>query len=158
MMRFVVSGILGLALLAGSAGVGHAAKCGAAPGDEAAVIAARTDAASTCNCATATNHGAYVSCVAGVAKARVTALLLPKQCAGAVKKCASHSTCGKAGFVTCCLAGKCKTKKDAATCTAKGGTPTVDPNNTSCCSNTHPLLDNACMASPNGAFLDAAGF
>jgi hypothetical protein len=36
------------------------------------------------------------------------------------------------------------------------GTATVDPLNTSCCSNTHPLTENACMASPSGAFVDAA--
>lgn len=158
MKRFVVS-FLAVALLLGVARAGHAAKCGDNPGDEQAVKDARTDAASTCNCATATNHGTYVSCVAGVAKARVTALQLPKNCAGAVKKCAAHSTCGKPGFVTCCVSSskgpKCKTKKDAATCTAKGGTPTVDPLNTSCCSNTHPLTENACMASPSGAFVDA---
>ena len=33
-------------------------------------------------------------------------------------------------------------------------TPTVDPMNTSCCSNTHPLTEDACMASPSGAFLN----
>ncbi len=74
------------------------------------------------------------------------------------KKCAAHSTCGKPGEVTCCFTGKsgpkCKIKKSAADCSAKGGTPTVDPMNTSCCSNTHPLTDNDCMASPSGAFLN----
>jgi hypothetical protein len=82
---------------------------------------------------------------------------LPSNCTGAVKKCAAHSTCGKGG-VTCCIATskgpKCKLKKSTEACTAKGGTATVDPNNTSCCSATHPLTDNACMASPSGAFLD----
>jgi hypothetical protein len=157
-MRTLISGLVMGVVVLGAGHVAQAVKCGDMPGDEAAVIAARTDAASTCNCATSTNHGAYVSCVAGVAKARVTALTLPKSCAGAVKKCAAHSTCGKAGFVTCCVTSskgpKCKLKKDSATCTAKGGTPTVDPLNTSCCSNTHPLVDNACMASPSGAFLN----
>jgi hypothetical protein len=30
----------------------------------------------------------------------------------------------------------------------------VDSMNTSCCSNTAPLTENACMASPSGAFVD----
>jgi len=49
---------------------------------------------------------------------------------------------------------KCKLKKSTAGCTAKGGTATVDPTNTSCCSGTHTLTANACMASPSGAFLN----
>ena len=134
------------------------AGCGANAGDEQAVIDARNAAASTCNCATATNHGAYVKCVAGVANTRAKNNQLPKNCTGAVKKCAAHSSCGKPGFVTCCITKgtttKCKVAKDAATCTAKGGHATVDPTNTSCCSNTHPLTENACMASPSGAFLN----
>jgi hypothetical protein len=162
MRRLVVSGVLGVALLCGPQ-TGHAAKCGSNPGDSQAVIDARSAAETTCGpCASATNHGTYVSCVAGVAKARVTALQLPKTCAGAVKKCASKSTCGKPGFVTCCVTTskgpKCKLKKDATACSAKGGTATVDPSNTSCCSMTHPLTADACNASPSGAFLDAGRF
>ena len=92
------------------------------------VLAARQQASSTCPCASATNHVAYVKCVAGVADmlSRGTSPSLPKSCKGAVKKCAAHSTCGKPGTVTCCLTttkgAKCKTKKDAAHCTAKHGT------------------------------------
>jgi hypothetical protein len=152
MMRLVVSGLLGLALLGGSAQV-YAVKCGDNPGDEAAVAAALAQQTEVC-CARATNHGQYLSCV-GVGLPHI---LLPAYCTGAVMKCAGHSTCGKPGFVTCCLTTskgpKCKLKKDAATCTKKGGTPTVDPLNTSCCSTTHPLTETACMASPSGAFLD----
>jgi hypothetical protein len=159
MRWFVVSGLLVSSVLFGMARAGYAG-CGKNPSDEAAVIAARTAAASACDCATASSHGAYVSCVAGVAKGLVTAKQLPANCAGAVKKCAAHATCGKAGFVTCCVTTskgpKCKLKKNAAACTAKGGTATVDPLNTSCCSATHPLTENACMASPSGAFVDAA--
>jgi len=155
-MRTLVVGLMAATLLLN---IGTArAGCGSMPGDEAAVIAARSAAASTCNCATATNHGQYVKCVAGVAKSRVTAMQLPKNCTGAVKRCAAHSSCGKPGFVTCCITKngntKCKVVKDTATCSLKGGTPTVDPMNTSCCSNTHPLTENACMASPSGAFLN----
>ena len=154
--------INGLAISLFVLGSGHLvyAGCGSMPGDEQAVINARATAAGTCNCATAVNHGAYVKCVAGVANqlSSGTNPSLPKNCKGAVKKCAAHSTCGKPGEVTCCFTGKsgpkCKNAKSAADCSGKGGTPTLDPMNTSCCSNTHPLTDNACMASPSGAFLN----
>ena len=46
------------------------AKCGDQPGDNAAVVAARNDAATTCQCASFTNHGQYVRCVRGVANTR----------------------------------------------------------------------------------------
>ena len=154
-MRTLINGlVIGLFVL----GSGHVVYAGCT--DEAAVIAARATAAGTCNCATAVNHGAYVKCVAGVANqlSSGTNPTLPKNCKGAVKKCAAHSTCGKPGEVTCCFTGKsgpkCKNAKSAADCSGKGGTPTLDPMNTSCCSNTHPLTDNACMASPSGAFLN----
>ena len=158
-MRTLINGLMiGLFVL----GSGHLvyAGCGSQPGDEAAVIAARATAAGACNCATAVNHGAYVKCVAGVANqlSSGTNPTLPKNCKGAVKKCAAHSTCGKPGEVTCCFTGKsgpkCKNAKSAGDCSGKGGTPTLDPMNTSCCSNTHPLTENACMASPSGAFLN----
>ena len=110
------------------------------------VLAARQQASSTCPCASATNHGAYVKCVAGVADtlSSGTNSSLPKSCKGAVKKCAAHSTCGKSGTVTCCLTTakgpKCKVKKDAAHCTAKHGTVGTC---TSCC--------DACPAPGSGA-------
>ena len=83
--------------------------------------------ASTCNCATSTNHGDYVKCVKGVANDRASQNppLLPKNCKGQVVKCAAKSVCGKGGFVTCCITKpsgtKCKTKKDAMHCTDKEG-------------------------------------
>jgi hypothetical protein len=159
-MRTLINGLaIGLFVL----GSGHLVYAGCA--DEAAVIAARATADATCTamgegCSNASNHGAYVSCVAGVAKmlSSGTNPTLPKNCKGAVKKCAAHSTCGMPGQVTCCFTHKngpkCKNAKSPADCSGKGGTPTLDPMNTSCCSNTHPLTDNACMASPSGAFLN----
>jgi len=160
MKRVMLSGVLAV-MLAVSARSALAAKCGANAGDEAAVISARATAAMDCDCATATNHGAYVKCVAGVANMLSSGNnpSLPQSCKGAVKKCAAHSACGKPGAVTCCLTSskgtKCKIAKSTDACTKKGGHATVDPSNTSCCSNTHPLADNACMASPSGAFLDS---
>ena len=162
MMRVAVSGLLAFSLLLGAARAGQAG-CGSQPGDNQAVIDARADAESQCGpCAAATNHGAYVSCVAGVADARskTDPSLLPKNCKGKVNKCAAKSTCGKPGFVTCCVTNskgtKCKLKKDATSCTDHGGT--VNTTHSSCCSNTQPLTTDACNASPSGAFLDAAAF
>jgi hypothetical protein len=160
MMRFVASGVLALSLLFGIARSGQAG-CGADPGDNQAVIDARAAAEATCGpCAAATNHGAYVSCVAGVAKDRADNDLLPKNCKGKVKRCASKSTCGKPGFVTCCVTTskgpKCKLKSTAQKCFEKGGT--VNSGNPSCCSNTQPITTDACNASPSGAFLDASAF
>ena len=157
-MRSMWKGLLVFSFLVGAA-QGVYAKCGDQPGDEQAVIDARNQVATDCNCAGATNHGTFVKCAAGVANTRAGNNQLPKSCKGIVKKCAAHSACGKiaSGAVTCCITKnaktKCKIAKDASTCTTKGGHPTVDPTNTSCCSNTHPLTQDACMASPSGAFL-----
>jgi hypothetical protein len=46
------------------------ARCGDQAGDNAAVVAAREAAATTCSCASFTNHGQYVKCVKGVANER----------------------------------------------------------------------------------------
>ena len=115
-----------------------------------------TCTAMTQGCATAKNHGQYVSCIAHQAKADTT---LPNECRGAVVKCAAKSTCGKSGFVTCCRTKadgttKCSTKKGASACTApKGGHACVGlPTHPSCC--------DACTAtgcaSPSGAFIGLA--
>ena len=126
---------LGASMLLASAPVAFA-NCAKDDPTGSKVLAARQQASSTCSCATATNHGTYVQCVAGVADmlSSGTNPSLPKSCKGAVKKCAAHSTCGKPGTVTCCLTTakgpKCKVKKDAAHCTAKQGTVGTC---TSCC-------------------------
>jgi len=113
----------------GPVGVGFAACTN--PG---AVATTRAQADQKCHCASATDHGQYVKCVAEVANDAVTAGTLPTTCKGAVKKCAAKSTCGKPGFVSCCVTKngvtKCKISKDSATCAAKGGSVGNCP---SCC-------------------------
>ena len=114
-----------------SAVPGHAACDPTTDPDKSDIANARATVAANCDCTGATSHGAYVSCAAQQANT----VLVNKSCAGAVKKCASHSICGKpAGAVTCCITTtkgtKCKSKKDAAHCTAKQGTV---GNCTSCC-------------------------
>src|SRR4029453_18598328 len=119
------------------------AKCGDNVGDNAAVAAARAEGDATCNCATAPNHGTYVKCAKGIAKARTDTLLLPKNCKGSVVKCAAKSTCGKPGFVTCCRTNskgktKCSTKKDASKC--------KPPKNGSACVSAFSSCCDACTA------------
>ncbi len=126
-MKFVVRGLLIAAVVLGTANLGFAG-CQDDDPDGSKRAQARSDIAMSCDCASATNHGEYVSCVAKHANDEVTANVLPKSCKGAVKKCAARSTCGKPGFVTCCLANqsghghsKCGVRRADGSCEAKGG-------------------------------------
>ena len=156
MKRALLTSALTVSLLLTATGLASA-NCATDDPTGSKVLAARESANATCDCATATNHGAYVKCVAGVAKmlSSGTSPSLPTSCKGAVKKCAAHSTCGKPGAVTCCLTTakgpKCKIKKDATTCTAKSGTPGTTC--TSCC-DACPAPGSGPSCSPSGAFLD----
>jgi hypothetical protein len=129
---------LALLWLVMSAAVGHAKCDPTTEPDKSDIAAARAAIAANCDCAAAQKHGDYVSCAAQQANT----VLVNKSCAGTVKKCASHSTCGKPLAVTCCRTTskgtKCTIKKDAAHCTAKQG---IVGACTSCC--------DAC-ASPGG--------
>ncbi len=118
-----------LALLA-SAVASHAKCDPTTEPDKSDVANARAAIAANCDCAGALTHGAYVSCAAQQANT----VLANRRCAGSVKKCASHSICGKPQAVTCCRTTskgtKCTIKKDAAHCTAKQG---IAGTCTSCC-------------------------
>src|SRR2546427_2396284 len=85
------------------------------------VASARAAVAANCDCAGAASRGVYVRCAAQQANAT----LVNKSCAGAVKKCAAKSTCGRPGAVTCCVTKtggtRCRIKRDAAHCTASNG-------------------------------------
>ena len=111
--------------------------------DAAAVAATRAAADALCPCGTFRSHKAYIHCVAQVAKAAVLSGDLPKAFRAAVLGCAKKSTCGKAGFVTCCRTTangrtKCVVKPSAAKCTApKGG---------SACVGTVPSCCESCAA------------
>jgi plastocyanin len=99
--------------------------------DAAAVAATRAAAEAQCPCAAATGHKTYIQCVAHVAKTAAQSASLPKACRAAVLRCARKSTCGEAGFVTCCRTTakgttKCSVKPSQAKCTApKGGSACV---------------------------------
>jgi hypothetical protein len=150
-------------MMIGVAALGLAARdASAACTNTAAVEAARTAAESACTaegngCANAPNHGQYVKCIAQKVNADAS---LPKECRGAAKKCAAKSTCGKAGFVTCCrtkprsdgsTATKCSIKRDADHCKPpKGGTACAGAQS-SCCD---ACDDDGCVGgSPSGAFV-----
>jgi hypothetical protein len=159
-MRSIVRGLLVGAFVLGAAH-GSFAKCGDDPGDAAKVLAAREAAAMSCDCASSTNHGQYVKCVKTAAAAATGAPInLPVQCKSAVTKCAAHSVCGKPGFVSCCITTpkgtKCKSKKDEAHCTAKGGTVTGTSTTgcSSCCDACTNPAGPSCVSSPSGAFLN----
>jgi len=145
----------------------------AACSDPAAAAMVRAQIATSCPCTSATNHGQHVSCVNHQLHQAMKSGALPKNCHGAVTRCAARSTCGKPGFVTCCFATpgtcvnglcpdgttacsaavpcpaviKCHIKSSAAACSMDGGSPGTG----SCC-------DAVCAASPGGAFLDAQPF
>ena len=133
----LVSAALVLSLIAARA---HGASCT----DADAVAAVRAEAAVRCPCNAATSHGQYVSCVARIAHSAVGAFVLPRECASAVKRCASRSTCGRAGAVTCCRTGRsgktrCSIKRSGASCRS--------PRAGSACVGTVPSCCDACTAS-----------
>ena len=137
-MRYVASGVVGVSLLLASTSLVFAS-CRTDDPDGSKTAAARATADQTCSSmgmgCDSGNHGAYVSCVAQVANDLAIAGTLPVTCKGAVKKCAAKSTCGKPGFVNCCLTNPkgtatCKLRKDAASCAARNGTVSAC---TTCC-------------------------
>jgi hypothetical protein len=132
MQLSVVTLLASLTLVASAADVALGARCDPAGSDAASIAAARAAVDAACDCSAAATHGEYVRCASAVLKELPGGL--PKQCKGTVKKCYAKSTCGKPGFVTCCVSKggeiKCKTQKDADTCVDKGG---VTGSATSCC-------------------------
>src|SRR5262249_52049613 len=97
----------------------------------------RSEAASACDCANATHHGAYVSCVARMAKFAVKSGLLAKECRGGVVRCAKRSTCGRQGMVSCCRTHKngvtrCSAMKPEDCRAPRGGTVTMGGGDDEC--------------------------
>jgi hypothetical protein len=126
-LRVSVLLLLGVAAMlvlwrAGSVG---AAKGGNHPDCEAARCSVEAAIATQCPC-DAGNHGQYVRCVAQAVKSAG----IPKQCAGAIVRCAAHSRCGRSGAVACAKKGRCSIKRSADRCEAGGGTVAPGP---SCC-------------------------
>src|SRR5206468_6861385 len=86
----------------------------------------------------ATNHGKYLHCVAKVAGEAVAEGELREECEDTVVSCASQSTCGIPGAVTCCRTDAtgnttCSIKRSAGACKPpRGGTAFVG-SAPSCC-------------------------
>ena len=104
---------------------------------EAARCAAQAAIDAACPCEDASNHGRYVRCVIRAAKENV-----PKECRGAVVRCAARSTCGRDDDAVICRpsAGTCEhpgkdctantrahVHPSAAECEASGGTVEEGP-------------------------------
>jgi len=111
--------------------------CGGNPGDACAVATARADADAQCDCTRASTHHAYVTCVAHVADDEVAGGQLPVACRANVERCASRSTCGRAGHVTCCRTSAtgsttCAIKRSASCRAPRGGRACVGTE-ASCC-------------------------
>ncbi len=152
-MRATMVTIIGLLSL-GLTASGASGAC-----DPTTLATARQAAEAACErdgqgCSSSSNHGKYVSCIAGKVKENPAA----KECRGAVVKCAAKSTCGKPGFVTCCRTKtkngtpvtKCSIKNGADHCKApKGGTACAGTQS-SCCD----ACPNGTCSSPSGAFVD----
>jgi hypothetical protein len=114
----------------------HSGKCTAADVETVDVVKKLADE----TCAGVKNHGAYVSCVAKVAKQNSSGLTpyLPKGCRGNVVSCAAKSTVLTNGRVACCrttAAGvtKCSIKFSAARCVAPAGGSACASTHASCC-------------------------
>ena len=122
------------------------ANCATDSATGAMVLAAREAANLACPCATFTNHGTYMKCVAHIVKTLSSGAnpSLPPSCKGAVKRCAAHSTCGRPKAVTCCFATTtgttCKIVAENLCTPPRGGTG--GGTCTSCC--------DACSTSGNG--------
>ena len=114
--------------------------CGApeACTDDPAVSKARAAVAAQCDCATAARHDLYLDCVRDAVAAEVAAGRLSPACSDDLVSCASRSTCGWPGAVTCYRTDAtgsttCDIRRDPAACRApQGGTAAVG-DTTSCC-------------------------
>jgi hypothetical protein len=170
MRTLTLSTLAGAMLIAYAAAPIHA-KPGSGPGHrpapcDASGCAVQLAVATACPCASASNHGQYVRCVAHEAKALAAGGMIGRNCRGRVVRLAAHSVCGRGESVVClvptstCTANVCANDpnspcmenadcgtqcsvKKAADCTAASGVASQAPN---CAS--------AGCFSPSGAFLD----
>ena len=99
-MRNALRGFFGLSVLlslmvvlpGAAMAQGNSAACGTQPGDADQIAAVRAMAEEQCDCASASSHDEYVSCVDEVTEAAVEGGSLRSQCSGAVMQCAAQST------------------------------------------------------------------
>jgi len=132
----------------GNGGGPAGSPCGAEPDDLHQVTTVRNLVAKACDCAGASNHGRYVSCVWRATVRAIRRGDLRPECSFKVVSCAARSACGKRDVVACCRTdatgrARCSLLHDAATCTRLGGCVAAQP---SCC--------NAC--GPDGCLSGAS--
>lgn len=113
-------------------------RCYARPGDVCEIAAARARVGEACDCAGASSHGMHVRCAGGVADAAVAANQLAPACRAEIVRCASRSTCGRPGRVTCCrtdAAGRktCDLERSGAACRPRRGGTACIGSAASCC-------------------------
>lgn len=131
-MRFA-PGLLAVAMLIAPA-VPALADCGDDPGDAAALAATRADIEASCPCDAAASHRDYVRCSFDVIRAHIGNNTLRAECVKTARRCASQSTCGRDGAVTCCRVAdsgrvRCAVKRDPSRCNA----PRCVGTHASCC-------------------------
>jgi hypothetical protein len=105
-----------------------------------------------CDCEAMPNHGRYVSCAAHALRDAVRNGEVPKACKRLVRRGAARSTCGKTGFVACCMpdgdgAPTCGIKREA-----KCQAPACASPRPSCLD---ACTETGCASSPSGAFVSA---
>jgi cysteine-rich repeat protein len=124
--------------------------------ERALITAARAAVEARCECAGAGRHGAYVRCAVQALKAEVAAGRLPRKQMHQAMKCAVKSTCGRAGWATCCRTNrrgrtKCAVVAGARCTPPRGGTACVtgfpswcDAVEQGCTPAQEPLQDTQC--------------
>lgn len=117
---------------------GQPVVCGDAPCGACTVANARDAIDAACDCDAAPSRAAYRQCVRAAADAEVAAGRLGADCRDAILQCASRSTCGRPGAVTCCRTSKrgtttCSIKKGADRCRAPAGGSACAGAKASCC-------------------------
>lgn len=110
---------------------------------EAARCAAQAAIDQNCSCATAGNHGRYVSCVSRQIKRLVAEGTVPTNCKGKIARCAARSICGKPGFTTCQIPTYGTCDLTSALCT-EGTSQLVDG---TCAADTDCLVGTRCKIS-----------
>ena len=133
---------------------------------EAARCAVQAAINTNCTCSTGAsvtgNHGNYVSCVAKQVNmlAKADPPVIPTNCKGKVTRCAAHSVCGKAGFVTCTIPvtfGTCDTTGSITGTAGTCATGTLAPTLASCAMDTDCWLTTKCKTKSSSDRCTAAG-
>ena len=125
-------GMTGTVVVQGSPGAATTTTTLPAPScDPGGLAALREQISTECDCAGTRSHAAYMACVTKRVKGLGT-------CRRPIRTCAARSTCGRAGFITCCrtTAGgrtTCSIKRRAAACKMPRGGRACVGSQMSCC-------------------------